>query len=285
MIFDKTGTLTLGRPESTNLDRLNSEEKSIVLALARASRHPLSIALAGALQRQGIVEAVVGDMAEVPGVGMRGICHGRPVALERPSGTTAWTGLATEFNYGSRRVLLIFADALRPDAVATAAQLRAMGLEPIIASGDRPQALHDIALATDMLATGRMTPQAKLAMIERLKAQGHRVLMVGDGLNDGPALAAGHVSLAPSSASDVSQLAADAVFLGDSLAPAAIAVRAARRTLAVVRQNFALAIGYNVLAVPLAIAGMVTPLVAALAMSSSSIIVVANALRLRSAAK
>jgi Cu2+-exporting ATPase len=160
-----------------------------------------------------------------------------------------------------------------------------MGLEPIIASGDRPQALHDIALATDMLATGRMTPQAKLAMIERLKAQGHRVLMVGDGLNDGPALAAGHVSLAPSSASDVSQLAADAVFLGDSLAPAAIAVRAARRTLAVLRQNFALAIGYNVLAVPLAIAGMVTPLVAALAMSSSSIIVVANALRLRSAAK
>jgi Cu2+-exporting ATPase len=285
VIFDKTGTLTLGRPESTNLDRLNSEEKSIVLALARASRHPLSIALAGALQRQGIVEAVVGDMAEVPGVGMRGICHGRPVALERPSGTTAWTGLATEFNYGSRRVLLIFADALRPDAVATAAQLRAMGLEPIIASGDRPQALHDIALATDMLATGRMTPQAKLAMIERLKAQGHRVLMVGDGLNDGPALAAGHVSFAPSSASDVSQLAADAVFLGDSLAPAAIAVRAARRTLAVVRQNFALAIGYNVLAVPLAIAGMVTPLVAALAMSSSSIIVVANALRLRSAAK
>lgn len=285
VIFDKTGTLTLGRPESTNLDRLNSEEKSIVLALARASRHPLSIALAGALQRQGIVEAVVGDMAEVPGVGMRGICHGRPVALERPSGTTAWTGLATEFNYGSRRVLLIFADALRPDAVATAAQLRAMGLEPIIASGDRPQALHDIALATDMLATGRMTPQAKLAMIERLKAQGHRVLMVGDGLNDGPALAAGHVSLAPASASDVSQLAADAVFLGDSLAPAAIAVRAARRTLAVVRQNFALAIGYNVLAVPLAIAGMVTPLVAALAMSSSSIIVVANALRLRSAAK
>lgn len=285
VIFDKTGTLTLGRPEPTNLASLTLEEKPIVLALARASRHPLSIALAGALQRQGIVEAVVGDMMEVPGVGMRGICHGRPVALERPSGATSWTGLATEFNSGSRRVLLTFADALRPDAVATTAQLRAMGLEPIIASGDRPQALHDIAFATDMLATGRMTPQAKLAMIERLKRQGHRVLMVGDGLNDGPALAAGHVSLAPSSASDVSQLAADAVFLGDSLAPVAIAVRAARRTLAVVRQNFALAIGYNVLAVPLAIAGMVTPLVAALAMSSSSIIVVANALRLRSAAK
>jgi len=285
VIFDKTGTLTLGRPEPTNLASLTLEDKPIVLALARASRHPLSIALAGALQSQGIVEAIVSDMVEVPGVGMRGKCDDHPVALERPSGTTAWTGLATEFSTGSNRVLLTFADALRPDAVATTAQLRAMGLEPIIASGDRPQALHDIALATDMLATGRMTPQAKLAMIERLKAQGHRVLMVGDGLNDGPALAAGHVSLAPSSASDVSQLAADAVFLGDSLAPVAIAVRAARRTLAVMRQNFALAIGYNVLAVPLAIAGMVTPLLAALAMSGSSIIVVANALRLRSAAK
>ncbi len=285
VIFDKTGTLTLGRPEPINLALLTPEEKPIVLTLARASGHPLSIALAATLQRQGVVAAIIEDMVEIPGVGVRGLCRGRTVALERPSGAGAWTGLATEFSTGSNRVLLTFADALRPDAVATTVQLRAMGLEPIIVSGDRPQALHAIALATDMLATGRMTPQAKLAMIERLKAQGHRVLMVGDGLNDGPALAAGHVSLAPSSASDVSQLAADAVFLGDSLAPVAIAVRAARRTLAVVRQNFALAIGYNVLAVPLAIAGMVTPLVAALAMSGSSIIVVANALRLRSAAK
>ncbi|MDI1295540.1 MAG: copper-translocating P-type ATPase, partial [bacterium] len=285
VIFDKTGTLTLGRPEPVNLPLLTPEEKPVVLALARASRHPLSIALAATLQRQGVVAAVVEDMVEVPGVGIRGQYHGRPVALERPSGTGAWTGLATQFSSGSNRVLLTFADALRPDAVATTARLRALGLEPLIARGDRPEALYPIAIATDMLATGRMTPQAKLAMIERLTAQGHRVLMVGDGLNDGPALAAGHVSLAPSSASDVSQLAADAVFLGDSLAPVAIAVRAARRTLAVVRQNFALAVGYNMLAVPLAIAGMVTPLVAALAMSGSSIVVVANALRLRNAAK
>ncbi|WP_445326731.1 HAD-IC family P-type ATPase [Sphingobium sp. AN641] len=284
MIFDKTGTLTLGRPEPINVAQLTRQERSIILALARASRHPLSIALAATLQRQGVVAAVVDDLVERPGVGVRGTCDGCPVALERPSGATAWAGLASEFISGSRRTLLTFADAMRPDAVATTAQLRTMGLEPIIASGDRPQALYDIAIATDMLATGRMTPQAKLAMIERLKAQGHRVLMVGDGLNDGPALAAGHVSLAPSSASDASQLAADAVFLGDSLAPVAIALRTARRTLAVVRQNFALAVGYNVLAVPLAIAGMVTPLVAALAMSGSSIIVVANALRLRSAA-
>ncbi len=284
-IFDKTGTLTLGRPEPINLDRLTPEEKPVVLALARASRHPLSIALAAALQRQGIAPAEVVALAEEPGVGVHGLWHGRPVSLGRPVGESDWIGLATQFGHGSNQVLLTFADALRPDAAATAEALRALGIDPMIASGDRPQALYDIAGATGMLATGRMNPQAKLAMIERLKAQGHRVLMVGDGLNDGPALAAGHVSLAPSSASDVSQLAADAVFLGDSLAPVAIAIRAARRTLMVVRQNFALAVGYNVLAVPLAIGGLVTPLVAALAMSGSSIVVVANALRLRNAAK
>jgi Cu2+-exporting ATPase len=285
VIFDKTGTLTLGRPEPINIDGLAAHEKRVVLTLARASRHPLSIALAAALQREGIQPANVDALAEEAGVGVHGLWHGVPVALGRPDGANDWIGLATSFAYGSKQILLTFADALRPDAVATAAELRALGLEPMIASGDRPQALYDIAGATGMLATGRMNPQAKLAMIERLKAQGHRVLMVGDGLNDGPALAAGHVSLAPSSASDVSQLAADAVFLGDSLAPVAIAVRAARRTLMVVRQNFALAVGYNVLAVPLAIGGLVTPLVAALAMSGSSIVVVANALRLRNAAK
>jgi Cu2+-exporting ATPase len=152
-------------------------------------------------------------------------------------------------------------------------------------SGDRPAAVAAVAGPLGLAATSELQPGDKLAHIEALQARGQHVLMVGDGLNDGPALKAAWVSMAPASASDVGKTAADLVFMGDRLLPVAQAVLAARRTMAVVRQNFILAIGYNVLAVPLAIAGQVTPLVAAIAMSGSSLIVVANALRLRTAAR
>jgi Cu2+-exporting ATPase len=160
-----------------------------------------------------------------------------------------------------------------------------MGLGASIASGDTQGAVEPVARALGLSAGTGMLPRDKLDALARLAAAGRRVLMVGDGLNDGPALAAAHVSMAPASASDVGQNAADAVFMGESLAPVATAVKVARRTMRVVRQNFAIAILYNALAIPLALAGLVTPLVAALAMSGSSIIVVANALRLRGAAR
>ncbi len=187
---------------------------------------------------------------------------------------------------GSRpNALLKFEDRLRPDALDSLQQLHDLGIDSSIVSGDRADAVQPVARALGLTAQTGMHPQDKLDTIERLRAAGHKVLMIGDGLNDGPALAAGHASMAPASASDAGQNAADAVFLGDSLSPIPIAVRAARATQRIVRQNFILAIGYNVIAVPLAIAGLVTPLIAALAMSGSSIIVVGNALRLKGSAK
>ncbi|MGB3845976.1 MAG: HAD-IC family P-type ATPase, partial [Sphingopyxis sp.] len=140
-----------------------------------------------------------------------------------------------------------------------------------------------VARELGLTAQTGMSPQDKLAAIARGAAQGHKMLMIGDGLNDGPALAAGHASMAPGSASDVGKNAADCIFLGDRMMPVVEAIRMARRTQRTVKQNFAIAICYNIIAVPLAFMGLVTPLVAAIAMSGSSLIVVGNALRLKRA--
>jgi Cu2+-exporting ATPase len=181
--------------------------------------------------------------------------------------------------------MVTFADRLRPDCAATLAALKQAGIEASILSGDREEAVCVLASGLGLPARSAASPQDKLAALEALKAQGRNPLMVGDGLNDGPALAAAHASIAPSSASDASQQAADAVFIGEKLMPVVLAIRVARRTMQIVRQNFAFAILYNALAVPLALFGYVTPLIAAIAMSVSSVVVVANSLRLGTSAK
>lgn len=286
VLFDKTGTLTLGRPEPVDLSALRPEQKSVALALARSSRHPLSEALRRALEREGVAPSDLTDIREVAGTGVSANFGLKHVALRRPDGVVPDDCLATTLAIdGEVSAAILFSDQIRPAAHETVGKLAELGLPATIISGDRAAAVAPVARALGLTAQTGMLPQDKLDTIARLKARGEKVLMVGDGLNDGPALAAGHVSMAPGSASDAGQIAADAIFLGDSLAPVATAIRAARATQKVVRQNFAMAIGYNVVAVPLAIMGLATPLIAALAMSGSSLIVVANALRLRSAAK
>ncbi|MBS0502367.1 MAG: cadmium-translocating P-type ATPase [Proteobacteria bacterium] len=283
-LLDKTGTLTLGRPVPIDLGGINPALKPVVLALAQASRHPLSVALRTALEREGVAAACVEQLHEQPGFGMRGRYLSAPVSLGRPEMTSGSDRMAVAFTIeGSKPVLLHFEDLLRPDAAEAVARLAALGIPASIASGDHGDSVAPVARALGLTAQTGMRPEDKLAAIDRLAAKGAKVLMIGDGLNDGPALAAGHASIAPASASDVGQTAADAVFMGDSLAPVTTAVRVARRTTRIVQQNFAIAIGYNVVAVPLALLGLVTPLVAALAMSGSSIIIVGNALRLRRA--
>lgn len=285
-LFDKTGTLTAGRPEPVNLDDLATEDRPVILALARTSRHPLSQAIRKALEARGVLAAELADIRETAGIGVSAMHGPVAVALQRPQQDSATASLAVEFRRGDNPpILLAFEDHLRPEGSQAISELTTLGIESSIASGDRASAVLPVARALGLTAQTAMQPLDKLAAIGRLQASGHKVLMVGDGLNDGPALAAGHASLAPASASDAGQNAADAVFLGDSLRPIPIAIRAARATQKIVRQNLALAVGYNLIAVPLAITGMVTPLIAALAMSGSSIVVVANALRLKGAAK
>ncbi len=283
--FDKTGTLTLGRPDPTNIDVLDADQAGVALALARASRHPLSQSLRAALDARAVVAARVNDIHEMPGFGVQGLWQGQPVSLGRPDQPVSGSALMVELKLPAARVVLTFEDALRPDAAPTIRALAALGIDSAILSGDRAAAVAPVARRLGLMAQTGLHPEDKLAALARATAQGAKVLMVGDGLNDGPALAAGHASLAPASASDAGQNAADAVFLGDSLSPVVTAIQVARATQRIVRQNFVIAIGYNAIAVPLAIAGLVTPLIAALAMSGSSLIVVANALRLKGAAK
>lgn len=284
-LLDKTGTLTLGRPvpDPAALAALPDQAAAVALALASHSRHPLSRALAEALTAAGHRAAVLEDVTETPGQGISARWQGRAVALRRPDGGA---GMATALDLAGEPVRLIaFADRLRPDALPALADLRALGIEASILSGDKAPAVAEVARTTGLFAQSSASPADKLAAVAARRHGGHKVLMVGDGLNDGPALAAADASIAPGTASDVGRQAADLVFLGDSLAALPRAVRAARRTMRVVRQNFLLAIGYNLLAVPLAIFGQVTPLLAAAAMSTSSLIVIANSLRLVRAAR
>jgi len=276
--FDKTGTLTLGEPRPSDLDKLDGEDKAIALALAQGSRHPLSRGLAAALRAEDVVPATLADLREVPGEGMRGLFRGAEVGLLRPD--SADVELAVELVRQGERRRILFSDPLRPDARETIDVLAGLGLESSVVSGDRIAAVEPVARELGISALGDLRPADKLEVLDGMARSGKRVLMVGDGLNDGPALAAAHVSIAPGSASDVSQQAADAVFIGERLMPVAVAIDVARRTMAIVRQNFAAAIIYNLLAVPLAILGYVTPLIAAIAMSTSSLIVVGNSLRL-----
>jgi Cu2+-exporting ATPase len=175
-----------------------------------------------------------------------------------------------------------FADRPRADAAEVVAGLKRHGYRLALLSGDRPAVVARIAeaLGIEDWRAGCL-PQDKVAVLEALAKSGAKVLMVGDGLNDAPALAAGFVSMSPASAAAVSQTAADLLFQGARLAPVALALRVSRRAARLVKQNFALAVAYNLGAVPIAIAGLATPLIAAAAMSSSSLLVTANALRLR----
>jgi len=283
-LIDKTGTLTLGRPVPIGLDAVAPQHKPLLLALAQASRHPLSEALARALAAEDVPPAPVAQLRETPGFGVEAEWRGRGIGLGRPRGAITDDALATELTIGGAAVATIrFADRLRPDARAAVDGLRDAGIAPGIVSGDRAEAVAPVARTLGLTALTGVSPQGKLAAVARQRAAGHRVLMIGDGLNDGPALAAGHASIAPGSASDAGKNAADCIILGDRLMPAVDAIRMARRTQAIVRQNFALAIGYNIVAVPLAFLGHVTPLVAAIAMSGSSLIVVGNAMRLKRA--
>lgn len=292
VIFDKTGTLTLPDLEVTNAADIPADIFELAGRLALSSHHPVAAAVA---QAAGARSPIVGAVEEA-GQGVRATVDGIEIRLGRPSFCGAETLIGgaivdpeasiVAFSKGSEKFILSVRQGLRPDAQAVIAALKARNIGIEILSGDREPAVIAAAHALGIPEwRAGVTPADKIARIEELKRRGVKVLMVGDGMNDAPSLAAAHVSISPISAAHLSQATADLVFLGRPLAPVVAAIDSARTALHLMRQNLWLAIGYNVLAVPVAISGVVTPLIAAVAMSGSSIVVMLNSLRARSGSR
>jgi Cu2+-exporting ATPase len=281
VVFDKTGTLTEPMPGLVNAVDIDPGALRLAASLAASSRHPLARALVAAVGPVPAAEPVVerpgkgisfaGPAGEVR-LGSRAFCG--DVAAVEAATPELWLARP-----GAVPVRFVFDERPREDARATIDALRRMGLVVELISGDRRAAVARVAAALGIDTwRAECSPVDKVTLVERLAA-GHRVLMVGDGLNDSPALAAASVSASPASAADLSQTVADVVFQGARLGPVRAVIRAARRARSVMRQNLALAIGYNAVMVPLAVAGWVTPWLAAAAMSSSSLLVMANSFR------
>jgi Cu2+-exporting ATPase len=285
VVFDKTGTLTdptlalVGDPDAAALHE--------AAAMALSSRHPLArslVAAAGAVvPEDGVVEHPGQGLSRATRLGeirlgSRAFCG---IGDAEAAGPEMWLTRP-----GRPAIRFCFDERPRVDAAETIMRLRSMGLDVRLVSGDRPEQVKRIASALGIEDwRAACTPVDKVSLIEAWRSEGRNVLMVGDGMNDSPALAAASVSASPASAADVSQTVADLVFQGARLAPVAVALATSRRAKTVMQQNLVLSIGYNVIMVPLAIAGWVTPWLAAAAMSSSSLLVMLNSLRLHGGAK
>ena len=290
VIFDKTGTLTTGKPElygEPDADALN-----LAAQIAANSNHPLSKAL---VRAAGDISPL-NNVVEKPGMGL----IAQTMAGEIRLGSRSFCGVAEQADLpsdiygpeiwmtqpGSSPIRFAFRDTPRLDANTVIEQLQNDGYDICLLSGDREQTVQQFAQTVGITKwQARLTPTDKASHIQNRRDDGMVDLMVGDGINDAPALAAAHASMSPASAAEISQNAADIVFQGDRLSAVTEALDIARKADRLVRQNFAISFTYNLITIPLAVSGMVTPLIAAIAMSSSSLVVIANALRLHANAK
>ncbi len=296
VVLDKTGTLTFGRLAVEQVLPLpgttRAEALVMAAALEAASEHPVARALCR--EAAAVVAPLAREIAIVAGQGVEGVVDGARMRIGRSDFVAALSGAsppddatfaphATLVALGDERglrALFALADTVRPGARELIAQLRALGIEPIVLSGDRTSTVRAIAHSLGVAdARGDLAPEDKRAAVAALQARGAIVAMAGDGINDAPSLAQAQVSIALGSATPLAQWTADVVVLADALPRIAETIAHARRALAVIRQNLGWAFVYNVIAIPAAALGFVTPLAAAVGMSASSLVVVGNALR------
>jgi Cu+-exporting ATPase len=305
IILDKTGTITTGRMTVVDVALADGEDRETVLRLAGAledaSEHPIAQAIARAAREGGVALPAVESFANREGLGVEGVVEGHGAQIGRPALMAEWSltvppaldGARRDAESGGRTAVLVawdgavrgmvaVADSVKPTSAAAIARLRALGLTPVLLTGDNAATAHAVAAEVGIdEVIAEVLPADKAATVARLQAQGKVVAMVGDGVNDAPALAQADLGLAIGTGTDVAIEASDLTLVSGDLRGAADAIRLSHATLRTIRQNLAWAFGYNIAAIPLAVAGLLNPVIAGAAMALSSVSVVVNALRLR----